>query len=116
MGKAGCARRYIVRGRVQGVGYRYFVEGLARDLGLSGYARNLEDGGVEVYAVGTNEALSELSGYLWKGPRMSEVRAVHYASGQPGIHEVRIFEARTRQFKELQITAREVAAGQIRSQ
>ena len=76
MGKAGGVRRYIVRGRVQGVGYRYFVEGIARDLGLSGYARNLEDGGVEVYAAGTDAALKELSGYLWKGPRMSEVRGV----------------------------------------
>ncbi len=46
------------------------------DLGLSGYARNLDDGGVEVYAAGTAEALNELSGYLWKGPRMSEVRGV----------------------------------------
>ena len=76
MGKATCARRYLVRGRVQGVGYRYFVEGIARDLGLSGYARNLEDGGVEVYAAGSEESLRELSGYLWKGPRMSEVRGV----------------------------------------
>lgn len=76
MGKAVCARRYFVRGRVQGVGYRYFVEGIARDLGLSGYARNLEDGGVEVYAAGTEKTLREFSGYLWKGPRMSEVRGV----------------------------------------
>jgi acylphosphatase len=76
MGKATSARRYLVRGRVQGVGYRYFVESIASELGISGYARNLEDGGVEVYAAGSEETLRELSGYLWKGPRMSEVRGV----------------------------------------
>ncbi len=70
------ARRYIVRGRVQGVGYRYFVERIAGELGLTGYARNLDDGSVEVYAVGPPEQVAELSGYLRKGPRWSEVRGV----------------------------------------
>ena len=70
------ARRYFVRGRVQGVGYRYYVERTALDLGLSGYARNLDDGRVEVYAAGTPEQVAELSGYLRKGPRWSEVRGV----------------------------------------
>ena len=70
------ARRYLVRGRVQGVGYRYYVERAACDLGLCGYARNLDDGRVEVYAVGTPEQIAELSGYLRKGPRWSEVRGV----------------------------------------
>jgi len=70
------ARRYVVRGRVQGVGYRYFVEEVADRLGLTGYARNLDDGSVEVYAVGSPAGIAELSGYLWKGPRWSEVRGV----------------------------------------
>jgi len=70
------ARRYFVRGRVQGVGYRYFVQDAAQELGLSGYAKNLEDGRVEVYAVGAPEALAELDGLLWKGPRWAEVRGV----------------------------------------
>jgi acylphosphatase len=70
------ARRYFVRGRVQGVGFRYFVERVASELGLAGYARNLEDGRVEVYASGTPEKLSELAGYLWRGPRLSDVRGV----------------------------------------
>ncbi len=70
------ARRYFVRGRVQGVGYRYFVEKVAGELGVTGYARNLEDGRVEVYAVGTREKLSELAGHLWRGPRFSDVRGV----------------------------------------
>lgn len=70
------ARRYFVEGRVQGVGYRFFVERVAGDLGLAGYVRNLADGRVEVYAVGPPEKLSELAGYLWRGPRLSDVRRV----------------------------------------
>ncbi len=70
------ARRYYVSGRVQGVGFRYFAERIATELGVTGYTRNLDDGRVEVYAVGSAEKLSELSGYLWKGPRMADVRQV----------------------------------------
>jgi acylphosphatase len=70
------ARRYLVRGRVQGVGYRYFVEKIAVELGLTGYAKNLDDGCVEVYAVGPPRALGELNGQLWKGPLWSDVRGV----------------------------------------
>ena len=70
------ARRYFVRGRVQGVGYRFFVERVAADLRLNGYVRNLEDGRVEVYAAGTPEQLSGLCGMLWRGPRLSDVRGV----------------------------------------
>jgi acylphosphatase len=70
------ARRYFVRGRVQGVGYRWFVQKNAIALRISGYVRNLDDGRVEVYAVGTPEQLNELCGLLWRGPRMSDVRGV----------------------------------------
>jgi acylphosphatase len=70
------ARRYFVSGRVQGVGFRYFVEWVASDLRLAGYTRNLADGRVEVYAVGPPDKLSELAGLLWKGPRMADVRSV----------------------------------------
>jgi acylphosphatase len=70
------ARRYFVHGRVQGVGYRYFVERIAVDLGLTGYARNLDDGRVEVYTTGAPKPVAELGGYLWKGPRWAEVRGV----------------------------------------
>jgi len=70
------ARRWLVRGRVQGVGYRYFVEDAASLLGLAGYARNLADGRVEVYAVGPSESLAKLGGLLWKGPRWADVRGV----------------------------------------
>jgi acylphosphatase len=73
------AKSYRVRGRVQGVGFRYFVEQSAKGLGLRGWVRNNDDGSVEVYAVGTPEQLSELAGYLWKGPRWAEVRGVDEA-------------------------------------
>ena len=74
--QAHIAKRFFVRGRVQGVGFRWFVERAAADLGLTGYARNLDDGRVEVYAVGTAEKLSELAGLLWQGPRWADVRGV----------------------------------------
>ena len=70
------ARRWFVRGRVQGVGYRYFAQKSAASLGLSGYTRNLDDGRVEVYAVGPEEKLGKLAGMLHLGPRWADVRGV----------------------------------------
>ena len=80
------SRRYFVRGRVQGVGYRWFVQSSADSLGISGWTRNLDDGRVEVFASGTPEQLNELSGLLWRGPRMADVRGVEEqeASEQAG--------------------------------
>lgn len=73
---AALGRRYLVRGKVQGVGFRYFVERTANELGLSGWVRNLDDGRVEVYAAGTKDQLAALNGRLWQGPRWSDVRGV----------------------------------------
>jgi len=70
------ARRYVVRGIVQGVGYRYFATHTASRIGVAGYVRNLDDGNVEVYATGTAEQLSELAGALRLGPRWADVRGV----------------------------------------
>lgn len=70
------ARRYIVEGRVQGVGFRYFVVREAQALGLSGWTRNLVDGRVEVLAAGDESALEVLAGRLWEGPRSARVAAV----------------------------------------
>jgi acylphosphatase len=64
---AGC---YFIEGRVQG--FRYFAQRVAADLHGTGYARNLDDGRVDVDAVGTREQLSELVRRLWKGPRMPD--------------------------------------------
>ena len=76
------AKRYLVHGRVQGVGFRWFVQKAAVDLGLAGYARNLDDGRVEVYAIGPAEKLDDLNGLLWKGPRLSDVRGVEVMEAQ----------------------------------
>jgi acylphosphatase len=70
------ARRWLVSGRVQGVGFRYHAQQKAEELGLTGWARNLDDGRVEVYAVGAPDRLSDFAAALHLGPRMSEVRGV----------------------------------------
>jgi len=76
--------RAIVRGRVQGVGFRDFVWRRARFLGLSGYVRNLPDGrSVEVVAEGERQALEQLLEYLREGPRAARVDEVEVHWGQP---------------------------------
>lgn len=70
------AREWYVSGRVQGVGFRWFVQRQAQELGISGWVRNEDDGRVHVYAVGTQDQLNRLAGYLHMGPRMAEVRGV----------------------------------------
>jgi acylphosphatase len=67
------ARRYFVSGSVQGVGFRYFTQGAAEDLGISGYVRNLRDGRVEVYAIGSAEKLSSFKTIVENGPSFSSV-------------------------------------------
>lgn len=69
------ARRWFVGGRVQGVGFRYFAQKTANLLGLSGYARNLDDGRVEVYAAGPRDKLDDFAGRLHQGPRWADVRS-----------------------------------------
>jgi acylphosphatase len=70
------ARRYFVLGIVQGVGFRYFTERAAERLHVSGYTRNLPDGRVEVYAIGTPEQLANLRSALERGPWGASVREV----------------------------------------
>lgn len=70
------ARCWLISGRVQGVGFRYFVQERAVGLGLNGFAKNLEDGRVEVYAAGPPDKLNELAGTLRIGPTMADVRSV----------------------------------------
>src|SRR5215470_18343498 len=67
------ARRFLVRGRVQGVGFRWFVEREAHLLGVAGWVRNNADGAVEVLAQGTREQLSALRDRLQQGPRAARV-------------------------------------------
>ncbi|HSD29091.1 MAG TPA: acylphosphatase [Vicinamibacteria bacterium] len=70
------AFRFRVQGRVQGVGYRYFVMREAELRGVTGYVRNLADGSVEVVAEGSDETLSDLEGRLRDGPAFSQVDSV----------------------------------------
>jgi acylphosphatase len=82
--------RYHVHGRVQGVGYRYFVMREADRLGVTGYARNLPDGRVEVVAEGPDAALAELEEVLRRGPSFAAVDGVEReaitARGDQGFH------------------------------
>jgi len=66
----------IVKGLVQGVGYRFFVIRRAELLGLTGWVKNLPDGTVEVVAEGDRELLEELIKELWKGPSAAQVTDV----------------------------------------
>ena len=75
-------RRYVVRGRVQGVGFRFFVEREAHMLGIAGWVRNNADGTVEVLAMGTPEQLMGLRGRLRAGPRAARVDAVDVEPAQ----------------------------------
>jgi acylphosphatase len=68
--------RWLVSGRVQGVGFRWFVWRRALELGLSGWARNLTDGQVEVVAAGAPAAITGLDASLRIGPRLARVESV----------------------------------------
>jgi acylphosphatase len=81
--KAAEARRFIVRGRVQGVGFRWFVEREAHILGIAGWVRNNADGSVEVLAQGTRDQLLGLHSRLREGPRAARVDAVEEAEARP---------------------------------
>lgn len=70
------ANRYCVSGKVQGVGFRRFVQKQAEELGLAGWTRNLIDGRVEVHAEGSPEKLKQLEEKLKKGPIFSFVEAM----------------------------------------
>ncbi len=66
-------RRYLISGRVQGVGFRWFVEREAAQIGITGWVRNCENGDVEVMATGTREQHISLRARLQQGPRASRV-------------------------------------------
>jgi len=70
------ATRFLMSGLVQGVGYRFFAVRAARGLGISGFARNLPDGRVEVVAQGSSDALDRFEKALRLGPPGGRVQAV----------------------------------------
>jgi len=76
------AKRFYVSGAVQGVGFRFFAEQVAASLGLAGYAKNLFDGRVEVYAIGSPAGLEALKNELRRGPRMASVKQVTESDAQ----------------------------------
>ena len=70
------AKRFFVSGRVQGVGYRYFAMNAAEQISVTGYARNLADGRVEVYAIGTSAQLRDFARELRRGRALAAVADV----------------------------------------
>lgn len=70
------AKRFYVSGMVQGVGFRFFAERAAERLGVAGYVKNLRDGRVEVYAIGSREQLHALRAELERGPRSASISEV----------------------------------------
>lgn len=86
--------RARVSGRVQGVGFRFFVQREATRLGLCGWVRNTADGDVELVARGSRQALGELVKALWEGPALARVHnvAVTWEEPDPGLKR---FEVRS---------------------
>ena len=70
------AKHYLIRGRVQGVGYRYFAQGAAERLGVKGFVRNLHNDDVEVHAEADDATLGLFKAELQRGPRMAQVTEV----------------------------------------
>jgi acylphosphatase len=85
------AKRYFVSGVVQGVGFRYFTQHAAEKLHLIGYVRNLLDGRVEVFAVGTAQQHAQLRATLERGPRFSSVTSVQEENASPDPHYAKGF-------------------------
>ena len=77
------ARRFLVRGRVQGVGFRWFVEREALILGIAGWVRNRSDGRVEAVFEGEPDAVDRLVAWCRRGPPSALVSAVEVVSEEP---------------------------------
>ena len=87
-------RRFVVSGRVQGVGFRWFVHRHAARMRLSGWAQNLTDGRVEVVASGPTESLDELERLLRQGPSRAEVARLDVTELPPATVERAGFDIR----------------------
>ena len=83
----------VVKGEVQGVGFRWAVQRQAGQLGLTGYAENLPDGSVRVEAEGEPDRLDELESFLHQGPHWAEVESLR-SERVPATGEFHRFEAR----------------------
>jgi len=81
------ARRWVITGSVQAVGFRFFAQQRAKELELVGWARNLRNGGIDVYAQGTVAKLDALGKTLQKGPAMANVQDVAIEEGDAAVNE-----------------------------
>lgn len=77
------ARKFLISGAVQGVGFRYFTQRAAAKIKVGGYVKNLRDGRVEVFVMGTSQQLRELRSLLERGPRFSSVTEVQEEAASP---------------------------------
>jgi acylphosphatase len=77
------ARRVVITGRVQGVGYRDWMVKTARTLGIAGWVRNRGDGGVEALVYGETDAVEELLRACRRGPRLATVSRVEEEWAEP---------------------------------
>ena len=77
------ARRYVIAGRVQGVGFRWFTHDAAAREGVHGWVRNLADGSVEVVAEGDVESIDRLEAAVRRGPSSARVERVHVEEHAP---------------------------------
>jgi acylphosphatase len=86
------AKRLVIAGRVQGIGYRDWMVRKARELGVSGWVRNRRDGSVEALIAGDVAAVEELSRMCRRGPRMAEVSSISEElaepPGEPGFSQI----------------------------
>lgn len=78
------ARRFVISGRVQGVGFRWFTQDTATREGLKGWVRNLPDGRVEALLEGDEEAVTRVERALRSGPRGARVEDVAVDTEEPG--------------------------------
>jgi acylphosphatase len=77
------ARRYLISGRVQGVGFRYFLEARAAAEGVHGWVRNLADGRVEALLEGEQASVDRVEAALWRGPSGAVVEDVASEAAPP---------------------------------
>jgi acylphosphatase len=81
------ARRYVLAGRVQGVGFRYFTVASASREGIHGWVRNRRDGAVEVAAEGEAEAVERFERSIRQGPPGARVESIETEETVPAWHE-----------------------------
>jgi acylphosphatase len=87
------AKRLVISGRVQGVGFRYWLVEQAEALGVAGWVRNRPDGSVEALIAGDIDAVEELARLCRRGPRLASVVSIMEELAeppkQPGFHMTR---------------------------